>query len=79
MGLANKLANAVTFAVSTEMGLMLSTLDQHIATTHHRLCIGNLTDERRAELAFALADLLTERYLHLADLSPADPTRPASE
>jgi len=51
------------------MGLMLSTLDQHIATTHHRLCIGNLTDERRAELAFSLADLLTERYLHLTQLS----------
>jgi hypothetical protein len=54
------------------MGLMLSTLDQHIATTHHRLCVGNLTDQRRTDLAFTLVDLLTERYYYLANVNNKD-------
>lgn len=44
------------------MGLMLSTLNQHIEVTHHCLATGNLTDARQVELAHKLATLLTERY-----------------
>lgn len=46
------------------MGLMLSTLNQRIEVTHHCLATENLTDARRAELAWELSRLLVERYCY---------------